>query len=257
VKPQFLETMIFWRPGNLYCERRRASRAVARSGVILVAGVGMRDRQLTVITSSDTQDDLANVDTGNSSVGLTPSTTHSSLESISTSARQHLVDTDNVVWVSADTEMETFLSGNLGQIPVIIVLASVKCNLFGHVFLAEAFPLVHRGVTHLLAQIRAASKASELNCSYSLETKWMQRGNSSTFARFRPRSKIRIFGSGTPRLNRDLGYGYKDNMSVAGHFKMLRSRQNKIPPLSVVRILFMTMWSSISYLLQNPSSRLE
>ena len=31
VKPQFLETIIFWRPGNLYCERRRASRAVARS----------------------------------------------------------------------------------------------------------------------------------------------------------------------------------------------------------------------------------
>jgi hypothetical protein len=31
VKPQFLETMIFWRPGNLYCDRRRASRAVARS----------------------------------------------------------------------------------------------------------------------------------------------------------------------------------------------------------------------------------
>ena len=35
VKPQFLETMIFWRPGNLYCERRRASIAVARSVVLL------------------------------------------------------------------------------------------------------------------------------------------------------------------------------------------------------------------------------
>ncbi len=31
VKPQFLLTMIFWRPGNLYWERRRASMAVARS----------------------------------------------------------------------------------------------------------------------------------------------------------------------------------------------------------------------------------
>ena len=38
--------------------------------------------------------------------------------------------------------------------------------------------------TDLLAQIRAASSASELSCSYSLETRWMQRGNSSTFARF-------------------------------------------------------------------------
>ena len=60
-------------------------------------------------------------------------------------------------------------------------------------------------VTYLLAQIRAASSASEESCSYSLETMWMQSGNSSTLARLRPRSKIRIFGSGTPRLKRDLG----------------------------------------------------
>ena len=30
VKPQFLETMTFWRPGNLYWERRRASMALGR-----------------------------------------------------------------------------------------------------------------------------------------------------------------------------------------------------------------------------------
>ena len=60
-----------------------------------------------------------------------------------------------------------------------------------------------------MAHIRAASSASELSCSYSLETRWTQRGNSSTFARFRPRSKIRILGSGTPRLNLDFGYGYQ------------------------------------------------
>jgi hypothetical protein len=63
-------------------------------------------------------------------------------------------------------------------------------------------------VPYLLAQIRAASRASELNCSYSLETMWTQRGNSSTLARLRPRSKMRILGSGTPRLKRDFGYGY-------------------------------------------------
>ena len=48
------------------------------------------------------------------------------------------------------------------------------------------------GKTHLLAQIRAASSASELNCSYSSETRWQQKGNSSTEARLRPRSKMRI-----------------------------------------------------------------
>jgi hypothetical protein len=72
----------------------------------------------TGITSSDTQDDLTDVDTGNGSVGLTPSTTHSSLKSIGTGARQHLVDADDVVWVGTDTEMETFLSGDLDQVPV-------------------------------------------------------------------------------------------------------------------------------------------
>ena len=61
-------------------------------------------------------------------------------------------------------------------------------------------------VTYLLAQIRAASRASEDSCSYSLETKWMQSGKSSTLAFLRPRSKMRILASGTPRLNLLLGY---------------------------------------------------
>ena len=72
---------------------------------------------------------------------------------------------------------------------------------------------VVRKKTYLLAQMRAASRASEDSCSYSLETMWTQRGKSSTLARLRPRSKIRIFGSGTPLLKRDLGYGYRHVMS--------------------------------------------
>ena len=54
---------------------------------------------------------------------------------------------------------------------------------------------------YLLQQIRAASIASEDSCSSSSETKWTERANSSTPAFFLPKSKIRIFGSGTPRLN--------------------------------------------------------
>jgi hypothetical protein len=42
----------------------------------------------------------------------------------------------------------------------------------------------------------------------------MHSGNSSTLARLRPRSKMRIFASGTPRLKRDLGY-CKQNVSPA------------------------------------------
>jgi hypothetical protein len=72
----------------------------------------------TRVTSADAHDDLTNVDTGDSAVGLAPGTTHTGLQSIGTSARQHLVDTDDVVRVSADTQVETFLSGVLDEVLV-------------------------------------------------------------------------------------------------------------------------------------------
>ena len=52
-----------------------------------------------VVTGADGQKNLANVHTRNGTVGLTPSTTHTGLKTIRTSARQHLVDTDDVVRV--------------------------------------------------------------------------------------------------------------------------------------------------------------
>ena len=89
--------------------------------------------------------------------------------------------------------METFFAGDFDKIPMS-PCQTCKYN--------KAMVLAY-----LLAQIRAASRASEDSCSYSLETMWTQRGNSSTLARLRPRSKILILGSGTPRLKRDFGYG--------------------------------------------------
>jgi hypothetical protein len=47
-------------------------------------------------------------------------------------------------------------------------------------------------VTYLFAQMRAASSASDEICSYSSETRCTQKGKSSTDARLRPRSKMRI-----------------------------------------------------------------
>ena len=91
--------------------------------------------------------------------------------------------------------METFFARDFDKIPVP---PCQTCNYNKGIVLA-----------YLLAQIRAASRASEDSCSYSLETMWTQRGNSSTLARLRPRSKILILGSGTPRLKRDFGYGYR------------------------------------------------
>ena len=65
------------------------------------------------ISGSDGQEDLTNVDTSDGTVGLAPCSSHSSLQSIGTGTGQHLVDSDDVVRVSADAEMETFFTGNL------------------------------------------------------------------------------------------------------------------------------------------------
>jgi hypothetical protein len=72
----------------------------------------------TGVTGTDRHDDLTNVDTGDSAVGLAPGTTHTSLKSIGTGTRQHLVDTDDVEWVGADTEVESFLSSDLNKVLV-------------------------------------------------------------------------------------------------------------------------------------------
>lgn len=70
------------------------------------------------ITSADAHENLANVDTGDSAVGLTPGTTHTGLQSIGTGTRQHLVDTDDVEGVGADSEVETLLTGVLDEVLV-------------------------------------------------------------------------------------------------------------------------------------------
>lgn len=69
------------------------------------------------VTGADGQDDLADVHTGDEAVGLTEGTTHTGLETIGTSARQHLVDTDDVEGVHTDTKVETFLTGDLDEVP--------------------------------------------------------------------------------------------------------------------------------------------
>lgn len=147
------------------------------------------------VTGADGHKDLADVHTGDETLRLTEGTTHTGLETIRSGARKHLVDTDDVEGVHTDAQVETFLTGDLHKVPVETRIRSWFERGHGR----------GRIVTYLLAQIRAASRASEDSCSYSLETRWTQVGKSSTLAFLRPRSKIRILGSGTPRLNRDLG----------------------------------------------------
>jgi len=84
--------------------------------LVLGSSQSFKSQSTARVTSADAHDDLTNVDTGNSAVGLAPGTTHTSLQSIGTSARQHLVDTDDVERVSADTQVEAFLSGVLDKV---------------------------------------------------------------------------------------------------------------------------------------------
>lgn len=85
---------------------------------ILLLCVMHKGSEHTGVTGADAQDDLANVDTGDSAVGLAPGTTHTSLQSIGTGARQHLVDTDDVEGVGADAHVETLLAGVLDEVLV-------------------------------------------------------------------------------------------------------------------------------------------
>jgi len=89
---------------------------LATRELVLRASKGFDGGSSVRVTSSDTDQDLANVDTGNLSVWLAKGTTHTGLESIGSSARQHLVDADDVVRVGTDAHVETFLSGNLYKV---------------------------------------------------------------------------------------------------------------------------------------------
>lgn len=107
--------------------------------LVLAASESLNDGSLVAVLGTDREDDLTNVDTSNETVGLTESTTHTSLKSktrmnetnslssttigiknlpISTSARQHLVDTGDVVGVNTDTHVEGVLTTGLAQVLV-------------------------------------------------------------------------------------------------------------------------------------------
>jgi hypothetical protein len=71
-----------------------------------------------LFSATDGDQDLTNVDTGADTVGLTESTTHTGLQSISTGARKHLVDAENVEGVNTNTAVERILLANLGHVLV-------------------------------------------------------------------------------------------------------------------------------------------
>ena len=95
----------------------RCMREASGAYLVLATPQSLEGGGAVRVTGSDGHEDLTDVDTGNETVGLSEGTTHSGLQSIGTGARQHLVDTDDVVGVGADAEVEGLLTGGLHHVP--------------------------------------------------------------------------------------------------------------------------------------------
>ena len=70
------------------------------------------------VQSSDTHDGLSDLNSRNSSLWLAKRTSHPSLKPISSSARQHLVDTDDMEWVKPHPNVELIFSTRLDEVLV-------------------------------------------------------------------------------------------------------------------------------------------
>lgn len=84
----------------------------------LCATEGLEDNGPVAVLGTDGENDLTNVNASSGTHGLTVGTTHSGLKSISTGAGQHLVDTQDVERVKADTHVERILARVLGDVLV-------------------------------------------------------------------------------------------------------------------------------------------
>jgi hypothetical protein len=105
--------------GELELVRLRTQcRARSATYLVLATPQSLESSGAVGVPSPDGHEDLADVHTCDKSVGLAERATHTGLKPIGSGARQHLVDTDDMVGVNADTEMETFLSGNLDEVLV-------------------------------------------------------------------------------------------------------------------------------------------
>jgi hypothetical protein len=66
-----------------------------------------------IVLAADGEENLANADTSAGAVRFSVSATHTSLKSISTGTGKHFVDTEDVVWVDTNTQVEEILSCKL------------------------------------------------------------------------------------------------------------------------------------------------
>ena len=79
---------------------------------------GLDDVCLGVVLCADTQQDLSDVDTGGNPNGLTVRVSHTGRKPISTGARKHLIGTQHMEGMGANTDVVGVLSDGLGQMLV-------------------------------------------------------------------------------------------------------------------------------------------
>jgi len=99
---------------------------LAAGELVLGTAEGLDGDSAVGVTGAYTQDDLTDVDTSDRAVRLAPGTTHTSLESISSSTRQHFVDADDVERVGSDTHVERVLSARLDEVFVAANTSSLE-----------------------------------------------------------------------------------------------------------------------------------
>jgi hypothetical protein len=83
--------------------------------------------------NSDWEKNRADLDTSSLSVWLTPSTSHTSLETICSGTGKHLIDSESVPWVDTTSQVEVIFTDLLDQVLVDWNSASFKSfrrNLF-------------------------------------------------------------------------------------------------------------------------------
>lgn len=82
-------------------------------------------RQVGVL-AANRQEGLADVNTGNGTLGLAEGTTHTGLQTICTGARKHFVDAENVERMDTHTHVEGVLAAVLGDVLVAANASSLK-----------------------------------------------------------------------------------------------------------------------------------
>lgn len=111
--------------GNVFFSVERSETPLLRDDDLLltwelVSGSSqtLNNNVLVGVLGSGRHENLTNGDSGSQTVRLTPGTSHTLLQSISTGTRQHLVDSQNVEWVDSHSQVERISTRHLGDVLV-------------------------------------------------------------------------------------------------------------------------------------------